>query len=211
MFHPRRFRTPLVISAFATLALLLLFNPRVQTTRVAAQSAQAVPPGRGQAYVQTNLMSDVPGLAPFLDPCVVNTWEITRDAPFGFPALVHTGTNTMTLHGIQFSFRRNSPFPLVTIPGAPPVAAALTHLFAFEGGNDFGAETIVFVSLAGEITAWGSSASNTARVGVRAPRRMDTGVTIADNPFHATAPGRYLYAADFGDGKIDVHNRSVCR
>ncbi len=41
----------------------------------------------GSAYRQTNLISDVPGLAPVLDPLLVNPWGIslTARAPSGSP------------------------------------------------------------------------------------------------------------------------------
>jgi uncharacterized protein (TIGR03118 family) len=211
MFHPRRFRTLLVISACATMALLLLSNPRVETARVAAQSAQAVPPGPGQAYVQTNLVSDVSGLAQFLDPFVVNTWGITRDEFVGFPALVNTGTGTFTRYNSQSPFSALSSFSPLAIPGTPPFAAALTKNSPFEASNDFllsnAPATIVFASPLGEISAW-EPGLKAARVVLRAHGRMYTGVAIADDPSHPTAPGKYLYAADFANGKIDVYNGS---
>jgi uncharacterized protein (TIGR03118 family) len=211
MFHPRRFRTLLVISACATLALLLLFNPRAETTRVAAQSAQAAPSGPGQAYVQTNLVSDVSGLAQLLDPFAVNIWGITRDEFAGFPALVHTGTGTFRRYDSQSPLSALNSFSPLAIPGSPPLAAALVKSSPFEGVNDFllsgGPATIVFASPAGEISAW-EPGLNAARVVLRAPGRMYTGVAIADHPTHPTAPGKYLYAADFANGKIDVYNGS---
>jgi len=154
-------------------------------------------------------MSDVPGLAEFLDPLVVNTWGITRHEFLGFPALVHTGTNTSTLYDIEVSYRTTpSSAPLLTTQGSPPVAAATDpNPFDFNGSTGFA--TIVFVSPAGEITEWSPGlGSNTARLVASAPGHMYTGVTITDDTSHPTVPGGHLYAADFANGKIDVYDNS---
>jgi len=221
MFHPRRLRTLFVVSACATLALLLLTHPHAKSARVAAQSAQAVPPGPGLAYTQTNLVSDVPGLAQFLDPLVVNTWGVTPADFSNFPAFVNMGTNTAIHYDIESAIRTTNPFFLLTIPGAPPIAAAInasgnsfpsvSNNFLLTNGTATGPATVVFVSPAGEITAWGPVLGNsmrTAKLVLSAPGHMYTGVAIADDPLHATAPGRYLYAADFAHRKIDVYNDS---
>src|SRR5438270_12753295 len=42
----------------------------------------AVPPG--QAYRQTNLISDIPGLSPLQDPLLVNPWGVTATASSPF-------------------------------------------------------------------------------------------------------------------------------
>src|SRR5918993_1961401 len=50
----------------------------------------------GSAYRQTNLLSDVPGLAPVLDPLLVNPWGISLAASSPF-WVANNGTSTTQL------------------------------------------------------------------------------------------------------------------
>jgi len=76
----------------------------------------------GSAYRQTNLVSDLPGFAPVLDPLLVNPWGIssTASSPFW---VANNGTSTTQLLRGDVS---GSPFVLnaspqtVTIPGGLP-------------------------------------------------------------------------------------------
>ena len=77
-----------------SLALTLIFTvaflpPPPAAERAAGSVAAAQEPNipviaPGSAYRQTNLISDVPGLAPVLDPLLVNPWGIslTASSPF---------------------------------------------------------------------------------------------------------------------------------
>src|SRR5215207_9570821 len=86
------------------LALTLLFTvaflpPPPAALRVAAQEGGgALIPviAPGSAYRQTNLISDVPGLSPVLDPLLVNPWGIslTASSPFW---VANNGTSTTQL------------------------------------------------------------------------------------------------------------------
>ena len=51
-------------------------------------------------YIQTNLVSDIPGLARITDPLLVNPWGISR-SPTGSPFWTsNQGTNTTTLFAV---------------------------------------------------------------------------------------------------------------
>src|SRR4030095_2667937 len=71
-----------------------------------------VPPG--SAYRQTNFISDIPGLAPVLDPLLVNSWGIsaTASSPFW---IANNGTSTTQL--IRGDQPAGSP---VTLNASPP-------------------------------------------------------------------------------------------
>src|SRR5947209_20291599 len=132
MLHPRPAKTRvrksvgLVLTALLVLAFLPAAPP---ASRVAAQTAgddiqipdiPAVPPG--QAYRQTNLISDVPGLAPIQDPLPVNPWGVTEtnSSPFW---VANNGTSTTQLLRGDVA---GSPFVLnpspqtIILPGGPP-------------------------------------------------------------------------------------------
>src|SRR5262245_55159792 len=53
-----------------------------------------------QTYIQTNLVSDIPGLAPVTDPLLVNPWGIARSG--GSPGspwwVADNGTGVSTLY-----------------------------------------------------------------------------------------------------------------
>src|SRR5882724_4514028 len=79
-----------------------------------------IPPG--QAYRQTNLVSDIPGLAPILDPLLVNPWGISMTASSPFWVANNGSTSSQLLRGdVSGSpFILNPTMPSVTIPGSLP-------------------------------------------------------------------------------------------
>ena len=136
-------------------------RPRPQDIRAA--NVPAIPPG--SAYRQTNLVSDVPGLAPVLDPLLVNPWGITKTAASPF-WVSNNGTSTTQL------FRGDvggSPFVLnaapstITIPGGLPtgtVPSPVATEFVLPGacaappcGANF-----LFASITGNIVGWDPNA-----------------------------------------------------
>jgi hypothetical protein len=75
----------LVLVGFLGLALL----PTRVTRTVIAQDNSGIRPEipiipPGSAYRQTNLLSDLPGFAPVLDPLLVNPWGISATAAARF-------------------------------------------------------------------------------------------------------------------------------
>src|SRR5580765_6500057 len=80
--------------------------------------------GTGQAsasYVQTNLVSDIPGLATITDPSLVNPWGISRTAASPF-WVSNQGVNNTTLYAVVGSTTVSQvnvnppPTPFVAIP-----------------------------------------------------------------------------------------------
>src|SRR5205807_3482093 len=71
-------------------------------------------------YVQTNLVSDIPGLAIFTDPQLVNSWGVSHSpsSPFW---VSNQGKNTTTLYTVMGSTNVNKvninpPSGFVAIP-----------------------------------------------------------------------------------------------
>src|ERR1043165_2021740 len=94
-----------VLVSFALLSILtgavILSTRTLRTVRAQQPTGSAqdgVPPSiaPGSAYRQTNLLSDIPGLAPVLDPVLVNPWGIsmTASSPFW---VANNGTSTTQL------------------------------------------------------------------------------------------------------------------
>ena len=189
--------------------------PKVDTAQEQSPQIPQIPViAPGSAYRQTNFISDVPGLAPVLDPLLVNPWGIslTASSPFW---VANNGTSTTQLirGDVGGSPVVLNPSPqTVTIPGGLPtgtVANPVATEFVLPGacaaapcGANF-----LFASITGNITGWDPNApaagSTTAVIAASHPGHVYTGLAYANN-----GAGNFLYAADFGNGRIDVFNTS---
>lgn len=113
----------------------------------------------GSAYRQTNLVSDIPGLAPVLDPLLVNPWGISMTASSPFWVANNGTSTTQLLRGdvAGSPFVLNASPQTVTIPGGLPtgtVANPTSTDFVLPGacasapcGANF-----LFASITGNIT-----------------------------------------------------------
>ena len=210
----RRVRRSLSLALTLMFAVALL-PPPPATRRVAAQEPQIPVIAPGSAYRQTNLITDVPGLAPVLDPLLVNPWGLSLNASSPF-WVANNGTSTTQL--IRGDTPSTGPVVLnpspqtVTIPGGLPTGTVANNVateFVLPGacaaapcGANF-----LFASITGNITGWDPNApaagSTTAVIAASHPGHVYTGLAIANN-----GSGNFLYAADFANGKIDVFNSS---
>ncbi|HEX8284923.1 MAG TPA: TIGR03118 family protein [Pyrinomonadaceae bacterium] len=213
----RRVRRSLSLSLVFLFVFAFLPEPpaalRAAGTVASAQEALIPVIAPGSAYRQTNLLSDVPGLAPVLDPLLVNPWGIslTASSPFW---VANNGTSTTQLirgdvGGAPVVLNPNPQ--TVTIPGGLPtgtVANPTATDFVLPGpcaaapcGANF-----LFASITGNITGWDPNApaagSTTAVIAASHPGHVYTGLAIANNGTN------HLYAADFANGTIDVFDSS---
>jgi uncharacterized protein (TIGR03118 family) len=154
-------------------------------------------------YRQTNLVSDVPFLAQILDPLLVNPWGLSQSTTSPFWS-ANAGTSTATLYGGDVGATAAFKNTLnVTIPGGLPTGTV------FNGGADFvitsgggtGPARFIFASISGNIVAW--RAGTVALIAATHTGHVYTGLAIGNN-----GVGNFLYAADFANGKIDVHDKN---
>jgi uncharacterized protein (TIGR03118 family) len=151
-------------------------------------------------YFVTNLVSDVPGLAPIVDPNLVNPWGLTRSdaSPWW---VSDNGTGVATLYQ-----GNGTPRPLiVTIPppagGAPP--SAPTGVVFNSNAASFGGARFIFSTEDGVIASW----QNVPVGNTNAVRQIDNsasgavykGLAIVNN-----GGQNLIYATDFHNNKIDV-------
>ena len=157
-----------------------------------------------QHYVQTNLVSDIPGLAPVTDPNLVNPWGLTRTqtSPWW---VANNGTATSTLYnGLGQRFPLANPL-VVNIPGGAPtgtVANTSTN-FQLTMGNP---ARFIFVTEDGTISGWNPNVNPTnAVIKFTAPAGTANykGVTIAQRN-----GANFLYVANFFSGAVDVFDGS---
>jgi len=154
-------------------------------------------------FVQTNIVSDVPGWAPIVDASLVNAWGMSA-GPATPVWVSNNGTDSTTLYkggtlGVPFS-----KVPLtVAIPDGAPTGQV------FNPGTDFmvgGAPAkFIFASEHGFIDAWqgGLSPITMAMNVATVPGAEYKGLAISTG-----TGGSWLYAANFAAGRIDVFNGS---
>src|SRR5262245_58439152 len=174
--------------------------------------------------LQTNMVSDLPGVAQNLDPNLVNPWGISESS--GSPFWVSdNGTGVSTLYNTA-----GTPQSLVVnIPGPPPADPLGTDgtptgtVFNTFGGANGGfkvsangkgpaAPVFLFDTEDGTIAGWAPSVDGThavIAVNNSASGAVFKGLAIAGNGTTQLIAGdpnskALLYAANFGAGKIDV-------
>jgi uncharacterized protein (TIGR03118 family) len=171
-----------------------------------AWRAQAVP------FVQTDLVSDIPGLATITDPELVNPWGVafTATSPFWTS---NQGTNTATLYAVTGTTSVtktiiNPPSGFVAIPTTASgpqgptgsVSNVNTASFLVGNGGNGASAHFIFANLNGTISAWDTG--TTAFTQATTPGAAYTGLAIN----HAQTQ---LYAANnAGAGGINVFNSS---
>jgi len=148
-------------------------------------------------YQQTNLVSNIPGLAAFTDSNLSNPWGISfsPSSPFWI-ADNNTGVSTLyTTNGTPVSL-------VVTIPpaigGTPPSSPTGT---VFNGGPGFLGYPFIFATEEGTIAGWPGGTSAIVDVDNSSSGADYKGLAIG-----STGGQTYLYAADFSKGTIDVFN-----
>ena len=164
-------------------------------------------------YHQTNLVSDLPGLAQLTDPDLVNPWGLAA-GPTTPVWVADNGTDKATIYP---GFVNGSPIskaPLVVnIPGGAPTGQVFnpTPGFVVRSGAASGPALFLFDSEAGLVTGWNPGVpppppSTQAQVGASVPHAIYKGLAIATTP-----AGTFLYGADFHRGRIDVFDQGFDR
>jgi uncharacterized protein (TIGR03118 family) len=195
---------------FRTMKLLLVMVPALllYTGSISAQH-----------YTQTNLVSDVVGLAPIHDPNLVNPWGITRSATSPWwvsdnnsgDSTLYTGT------GQIISINGNG---IVTIP-PPKNAPAGTHAaptgIVFNGSTSFvlpppngKPAAFIFVTEDGTISGWNGGPS--AFLAVDNNDKGSANGAVYKGATSAERNGkRFLYVANFRAGTVEVYDSSFKR
>jgi uncharacterized protein (TIGR03118 family) len=154
-------------------------------------------------YQQTNLVSDVPGLAAVTHMPLVNPWGLARSATSPWWA-ADNGAGVSTLYT-----GAGAPLGLVvTIPvppgGTPPSTPTGT---VFNGSTDFQVDTdkparFIFVTEDGTISGWNSGANAVLKVD-HSNSAVYKGVTLGQR-----SGANFLYAANFSAGAVEVYDNA---
>ncbi|MGH9581577.1 MAG: TIGR03118 family protein [Bryobacteraceae bacterium] len=155
------------------------------------------------SFLQTNLVSDVTGMAASTDPNLKNPWGMSFSS--ASPIWVSDqANNTSTLYHGDGTI---VPLVVTTPPSGAIPNGPTGQVFNSAGAGNFMDGTapanFIFATLAGTIDAWnGSNGTTAATMYTAASHTSYTGLALGNN-----STGNYLYAANFGPGGgIDVLN-----
>jgi uncharacterized protein (TIGR03118 family) len=177
---------------------------------VIAVAASCAGAGQSLAYVQTNLVSDIPGLATITDASLVNPWGVSRTAtsPFWISDQGTNLTNLWSVTGATTVTKMTAVNPptgnIVIPPGGAgavgptgQVANVNSSSFPVGNGGNGGSAHFIFANLNGTISAWDTG--STAFIQVTTPGAVYTGLAI-------NSAQTRIYAARAGS--IDVFDSS---
>lgn len=165
-----------------------------------------------QHYKQTNLVSNMPGVAAVTDPNLVNAWGMSRSS--GSPWWVSdNGPGLTTLYN-----GAGAPQPLVvTIPAADHGGGTPTGQ-VFNGTSDFqltpgNPAVFIFVTEDGTVSGWNPNVNGTvAQIKVNThSASVFKGVALATAGTASGATANYLYVADFRKGHVAVYDTNFHR
>ena len=182
----------------------------------AGQPASAALQGvaRG-AYLQTNMVSDIPGLAPVTDPNLKNPWGLASSA--GSPIwAADNNAGVSTLYSIANGAA--TPVPLVVqipapgnVPGGAPTGTVFSGSgnFVVSKNGKSGPSRFLFATEDGTIVGWNPGVDLTH--GVIAVDRStavdsagDVGAVYKGLAIDSASTGTHLYTANFRFATVDV-------
>lgn len=154
----------------------------------------AAPASAQTGYKQTNLVSNIPGLATVTDASLVNPWGLAS-SPTSPWWVSDNGTDLSTLYNGNTGAKQGL---VVSIPAAAPTGLVFNNTADFLLGNNVKA-SFIFSTETGSIAAWngGTTAATMQTVAGAAYKGLAIGTANSAS---------YLYAADFLQGKVQVFN-----
>lgn len=161
---------------------------------------------KADTYVQTNLVSDIGGLAPVTDASLTNAWGVSFIPGFTPFWVSNQGSNTATIYSATGPASVTKLGLTVAIPTTSSGPQGPTGQVANASPSSFilgdGSPAIfIFANLNGQISAWnpGVSPITNAVVAWTTPGATYTGLAI-------NQAQTMLYAANNAAGTIDVFN-----
>jgi uncharacterized protein (TIGR03118 family) len=165
-----------------------------------------VAPQQLKNFKQINLVANKSEYNPkTIDPTLINGFGMAW-SPTGIAWVNSVGGHVSEIYDAEGSIVR----PSVNIPSRADNIGGLPTGIVFSGGKGFqipdGPAVFLFSGFDGVISGWNSAAGSTAKRLRTPPNASYTGLTIA-----ADGKNNFLYAANFGAGKIDVWDTAFTR
>jgi uncharacterized protein (TIGR03118 family) len=171
-------------------------------------------------FIQTNLVSDTPGLAQVTDPNLVNPWGIAA-SPGGPFWVADNNAGVSTLYSGTTQPQSSADSLVVGIPGLGTTSTQASGAptgTVFNGGSGFiitangvsAPSVFLFATEDGTISGWNPFVAPNQAI-VTVPAASTTSGGIAANfkglAVGDTGGGTFLYATNFRAGTIDVLNQ----
>jgi uncharacterized protein (TIGR03118 family) len=171
------------------------------------------PVSHPSTFVQTNLVSDIPGLAKSTDASLLNPWGLVAapggpwwisDNNAGVSTLYSTNGNTATKLGLTVTI----PTPTSPTGGTPTgiVFNANTNAFLVSGPGS--AAAFIFATEDGTIAAWNSGTSAVIKVNKSTVPTAADGAVYKGLALGSVGTANLLYATNFRAGTVDVFSSS---
>jgi uncharacterized protein (TIGR03118 family) len=150
-------------------------------------------------YQQTNLVSDLPGVALLQDTNLVNAWGVSFSptSPFW---VSDNGTGLSTLYAVTNDAAGLPHVAEQALQAAIPGEGSVTGQ-VFNGTTNFNGDSFLFVSEDGTISGWRNALGTAAEILTTRSNAVYKGVTLA-----TTSGGTVLLAANFAEGTVDVYD-----
>ena len=177
--------------------------------------------GRG-AYLQTNMVSDIQGIAPVTDPNLKNPWGLAS-SPTSPMWVADNNAGVSTLYSIANGAA--TPLPLVVqipapgdVPGGAPTGAVFNGSSNFVVSRDgkSGPSRFLFATEDGTIVGWSPNVDLTHAViavdnSAAVDSAGDVGAVYKGLAIDSTSAGTHLYAANFRFATVDVFDANFNR
>lgn len=200
-FSPRR------LSLFALAASLAM----ISASAMAKPTNDNEKPG---GYLQTNLVSDLPGIAQLHDKKLVNPWGISFSASSAF-WISDNGSGLSTLYavtndagGVPHVAKQNLE---VAIPGDGVPTGQL-----FDEAGSFNGDIFIFAGEDGTISGWRPALDSAAELLVSRTNAVYKGITLVNiksnnhgNGKHKATTTPLLFLANFKEGTVDIYDTNM--
>jgi uncharacterized protein (TIGR03118 family) len=176
-----------------------------------------------QHYKQTNLISNIPGMATVTDPNLVNPWGLSRSSTSPW-WISDNGTGLTTLDtGTGAAAALGQPCPAgsftncVIVPSGDPNKSPTGTPTGqvFNGTNDFqltpnNPARFIFATEDGTISGWNGGPSAVIKVNTHGAS-VFKGMALASPRTSQGGTANFLYVADFRRGRVAVYDSSFNR
>lgn len=151
--------------------------------------------------LQTNLVSDIPGLARVTDPSLVNSWGLASSASSPW-WVADNGTGVSTLYngntGAKIPLTVTIPTTAAGTPPSTPTGAVFNNTPGFSLPTG-GKALFIFVNEDGAVSAWNGAQGTTAVRMQDLPNSVFKGLAIG-----SVGGANFLYANDFAARQVHV-------
>ena len=191
--------------AIARMLFVLCIASAAVTTLRQSSAASAAP-----TFTQTNLVSDIAGMAKITDPNLVNPWGMALGLNSGIWVSDNGSGKVTTYDGTGQPLPAGSPL-VVTIPGpdggmtSPTgVATNATNGFLISEGGKAAASSEIFATENGTIDGWNANVDPTQAV--VAVNKSPGGAVYKGLAIGFNESGAFLFATNFHASTIDVYD-----